>query len=170
MENTGNITKEDGKKKAVIISAVAVVVVFILGILIWQSPYLQDVLGIKPIDKLNDVRNRTLLTPTKKILSTTPYLGKTDVRFRIFDISMSKNGITPSEIVVNKGDRVQLNFTPVDGKYDLNIKPLGFYLDPTPQGKTSEGSFDTLIAGDLPITCWTACPPGAKSANLKVLQ
>ena len=110
-----------GKKKVIIISAIVVVVVLILGIWVWQSPPLQEKLGVKPIDKLNDVRNQTLLTPTKKIESTTPQLGDTDVRFRIFDVSMDKNGITPPEIVVNQGDTVQFNFTAVDGKYDLSL-------------------------------------------------
>ena len=136
----------------------------------WQSPSFQETLGIKPVDKLNDVRNRTLLTPTKKILPTTAQLGDTDVRFRIFDMSMSKNGITPSEIVVNRGDRVQINLTAVDGKYDLMVKQFGFYIDPVPEGKMMPGSFDAPSAGEFPISCLSFCPPGAKSAILKVLQ
>ncbi|MGC9603107.1 MAG: hypothetical protein ABSF47_01400 [Minisyncoccia bacterium] len=168
--NTENLAKGSGKKKAILILVIVVAVVVVLGILLWQSPSIQKNLGIQPIDKLHDVRNRTLLTAPEKVLSTTAQLGNTDVRFRIFDISMSKNGITPSEIIVNQGDRIQFNFKAIDGKYDVMVKPLGFYLDPVPQGQTSVGSFDTINAGDFPISCWTACPPGAKSANLKVLM
>lgn len=158
-----------GKKKTIVISVIAVVVVLALGIVLWQSPSLQEYLGIKPIDKLNDVRNRNLLSSAQEVLLVNPQAGG-DARFRVFDLKMGKNGITPSEIVVNRGDRVQLNFTAVDGKYDLMVKQFGFYFDPVLQGNMSAGSFDAVTAGDFPIACSSFCPLGVKSANLKILQ
>lgn len=160
---------ESGNKKtaAVSISTIAIVAIAVAW---WQlsgyqgNPVLEKEVG------LNDVRNAAMLSPTKEILPTTGRLEEgNDVRFRAFDVKISKDGISPSRFAVNRGDRVQFNVTAADANYDFGVKQFGFYMTIV-GGKTMNGSFDAASPGTFLFGCSVSCPPQNKMGELVILD
>ena len=48
-----------------------------------------------------------------------------EAKFRRFEIKAENNLYTPSTIIVNKGDLIDINFTAVDNKYDFVLPDYG---------------------------------------------
>jgi len=46
-------------------------------------------------------------------------------KFRLFEIKAEKDAYIPSEVIVNQGDIVHINFTAVDKTYDLTFPDYG---------------------------------------------
>ncbi len=161
---------ESGNKKTVLASISAIIVVA-AGIAWWQlSDYKNNSGTAKPEDKLNEVRNAALLSPTKEILTTTGRLEEgNDIRFRAFDVKITEDGISPLKFVVNRGDRVQFNVMAADANYDLGVKQFGFYMTIL-QGKTMNGSFDAASPGTFPFGCSVSCPPQNRTGELVILE
>jgi heme/copper-type cytochrome/quinol oxidase subunit 2 len=68
------------------------------------------------------------------------------------------SGFTPRELVVKRGSRVQIEFTAVDGRYDLVIaRPIGAYVV-AEQGMSTTFGFDAKIAGTYEFSCKLLCP------------
>ncbi len=84
-----------------------------------------------------------------------------DTKARRFDIKATKDGFEPDEIVVNQWDRVELDFTAVDGKYDLSIPYLGSYFFPAKQGETKLFTFTVPTSGTFTFECRDYCPAGS---------
>lgn len=156
---------ESGNKKTVIISISAIVIIAV-GVAWWQ---LSGYKILKPKNPLNDVRNAALLSPTKEILPTGRLEEGNDVRFRAFDVKVSKDGVSPSKFVVNRGDRVQFNVTAADANYDFGVKQFGFYMMIV-GGKTMNGSFDAASSGTFRFGCSVSCPSQNKTGELVVLN
>mgnify|MGYP001572142523 CR=1 FL=1 len=80
--------------------------------------------------------------------------------FRHFDISASGNKYSPNTIVVNEGDVIDLNFTAVDGKYDLFFPDFGIYKAAA-KGETVKLQFQGNPYGEYKFYCKDSCG-GAK--------
>jgi heme/copper-type cytochrome/quinol oxidase subunit 2 len=80
-------------------------------------------------------------------------------KFRSYEISITKEGYSPSSITVNKGDVIQLSLTAVDGAYDFSMPYTG--LSQTfAKGERKQVSFGATSAGTFEFRCDAACPPG----------
>ena len=77
-----------------------------------------------------------------------------------FDLKAARDGFNPPKITVNKGDNLQIDFTAVDGDYDLDIPYLGVYFAAVKKGTTKRLPFDTSLSGTFVFECRDYCPPG----------
>lgn len=93
-----------------------------------------------------------------------------DTKIRFFDLSATKDGFSPAELVVNQGDSLSVDLTAVDGDYDLDVPYLGAYFEAVKRGTTRRLPFDTSISGTFAFQCRDHCPvKGIISGRLIVL-
>jgi len=83
-----------------------------------------------------------------------------DAKFRVFNITISKDGFKPNKIVVNQGDGVQFNLRALDGTYDLYIRTPRSYIENIEAGKLSQIGFEVSRAGTFGFQCRDKCPSG----------
>ncbi len=83
-----------------------------------------------------------------------------DTKARRFDMRVTQDGFEPNEIVVNQWDRVEIDFTAVDGKYDFSIPYLGSYFFPIEQGEKKLFIFTVSASGTFTFECRDYCPFG----------
>lgn len=88
-------------------------------------------------------------------------IKKDDARpTKLFYLQESKDGFTPSQLVVSHGDKVRIQFTAVDDAYDLAFAvPIGAYIAAAQGGSTFLG-FDTkyIPSGIYTFVCQKSCP------------
>ncbi len=86
----------------------------------------------------------------------------TSGNLKIFDIKAENGTFTPNDIVIQKGDQVQMSFTAVDANYDfMFLSPkIGFYVT-AKKGETKNFGFDSTgkDAGIYEFGCMSACGP-----------
>jgi heme/copper-type cytochrome/quinol oxidase subunit 2 len=75
--------------------------------------------------------------------------------FRNFSISIKGNAYSPSTIIVNQGDTVNLMITSVDGNYAFTQPDYGFN-DLISKGKTQRIQFQAVSTGKFTFYC-SAC-------------
>jgi len=110
----------------------------------------------------------TLTTPT----AVAPASGNasSDAKARFLTLQASASGFSPATITVKRGDTVYVDFTAVDGTYDLSIPYLGAAFNAVPQGTTKRLPFDTDLSGTFTFECSKACPAsGSITGDLVVL-
>ncbi|MBI2013861.1 MAG: cupredoxin domain-containing protein [Candidatus Colwellbacteria bacterium] len=78
------------------------------------------------------------------------------VERREFDISGENQKYVPSTIVVNTGDIVKINFTAVDGNYDIFFSDLGVYKEII-EGTTETIQFQVSGHGEYEFYCQNSC-------------
>ena len=83
-----------------------------------------------------------------------------DTKIKFFDLRATKDGFIPSSITVNSGDSVRIDFTAVDGDYDLDFPYLGAYFRVVQKGVTDRLPFDTSLSGTFSFRCRDYCPQG----------
>ncbi len=83
---------------------------------------------------------------------------------RTYKISASASGFDPSSFTVNAFDTVTLDFTAVDGNYDLSIPYLGIYFYPVQKGQMKELILTPTDSGVFTFECRDYCP---KSGTIK---
>lgn len=103
-----------------------------------------------------DVPAGAVVTPP---VSEAPAAPDATERFRVYTLVVSKEGYAPNQIVVNKGDVVQLNLTASGGSYDFSMPYTGLSQSVGP-GETKQVSFGATSEGTFEFRCNTACPPG----------
>lgn len=103
----------------------------------------------------------TTTTPAKSEApaSSNPQL---DTKIRFFDLKATSGGFAPNSIVVKKGDGLNVDFTAVDGDYDLDIPYLGAYFSKVSRGTTKNLPFDTSLTGTFIWECRDFCPRSGK--------
>jgi heme/copper-type cytochrome/quinol oxidase subunit 2 len=78
-----------------------------------------------------------------------------------FTIRLSPSGFSVERIVVERGDRVQLNLVASQGKFDFAVAPsIGGYVV-VEEGKTAALGFDAQTVGTYEFACRLFCPDGA---------
>jgi hypothetical protein len=81
---------------------------------------------------------------------------------KFFDLKVSNSGFNPNTITVKKGDSLQVDFTAVDGDYDLDFPYLGAYFSVVRRGVTKRLPLDTSLAGTFTFGCRDFCPDSGK--------
>jgi heme/copper-type cytochrome/quinol oxidase subunit 2 len=82
----------------------------------------------------------------------------------LFEMSVSKDGFSPSQLAVKNGNVVQINLTAVDGNYDWELPWFGLYYSIS-KGETKNISFQATSPGTLDFYCRDFCPAGGKIAG-----
>ena len=87
--------------------------------------------------------------------------GKTtiDSRLKEIDVVAKMWEFSPSEIVVNKGDRIRLNINSIDVKHGMSIPAFSVSEDLEP-GKTVKVEFTADKAGTFEFSCNVFCGDG----------
>lgn len=106
----------------------------------------------------NDVVTTTI-SKAEAPASSNPALN---TKMRFYDMKAMSQGFTPSNIAVKKGDTVQIDFTAVDGDYDLNFPYLGAYFSTVKKGETKKLPFDTSLSGTFIFECKSSCPASGR--------
>lgn len=100
-----------------------------------------------------------------------PSTVKEDTRkVKLFYLKESSSGFSPSTLVVRKTDTIRLQFTAVDGDYDLAIAPpIGAYIAAAKGGSTLFG-FDarSIPPGIYTFVCEKLCPPQHPQGTLVI--
>jgi len=101
----------------------------------------------------------TTVSKAEAPASSNPALN---TKMRFYDMRATSKGFTPSNIAVNKGDTVQIDFTAADGDYDLNFPYLGAYFSTVKKGETKKLPFDTSLPGTFIFECKNSCPASGR--------
>ncbi len=92
-----------------------------------------------------------------------------DAKIKFFDLQATKSGFSIPQIVVTQNDSLSVNFTAVDGDYDLDIPYLGAYFSVVKKGETKKFPIDTSTVGTFVMECRDYCPSGQIKGSLVVL-
>jgi heme/copper-type cytochrome/quinol oxidase subunit 2 len=87
-----------------------------------------------------------------------PASPDTTSSFRSFSIKISNNAYTPSTVIVNQGDVVDLEITAIDANYAFTQPDYGFNAA-IPKGKTQKIQFQALQSGKFTFYCGTCGGP-----------
>jgi heme/copper-type cytochrome/quinol oxidase subunit 2 len=129
----------------------------------------------------------TSATGTESFATTTPLqpitasdVGKEETKtevvvkdeggeLRAYTIEATAAKFTPSEIVVDKGDRVQIKVVAVGGTRDITIsEPLGLYFE-VKEDKPVVFGFDATTEGRYRFSCNNYCPNGGPESMSGVI-
>ncbi len=158
---------EPNQKKTFAIIAIAVVAVVALVLIGARQGFLRNGAHVlngnqetgaakTPVTYSPDVpKNIELTKPTSEAL-TNPG-SKTGGQTRLFNISISKSGFDPDQIVVNNGDLVKLTIQSIDGDYDLDLPSIGGYQF-VKKGESRPIGFQALKTGTFTYICRDHCP------------
>lgn len=95
-------------------------------------------------------------TPPEQVF----FSGEEGVRLNSFSIVADRGAFTPSTIVVEGGQNVQVNFTAVDRDYDIGVAaPIGAYVV-AKAGETQVFGFSMDQEGTYAFRCQQFCPEG----------
>lgn len=112
--------------------------------------------------KVNDIYSSEVpkdatVTPAASVVPASP--SKTlSTKNRTYTLKATKSGFEPNILTVNAFDTVTLEFTAVDGSYDLAIPYLGVQFAPVQAGQTKELIFTASGSGTFAFMCKNACP------------
>ncbi len=83
------------------------------------------------------------------------FVPDTATKDRTFSISAQNNRFTPSEIILNKGDNLNLNFTAVDKDYDFVMPDFGYRPGAIviKKGTTKKITFQVTDSGKFKFYC-----------------
>ncbi len=76
-----------------------------------------------------------------------------DVSYRSFAIAIKNGAFSPSTVIVDQGDTVNLNLTAVDASYGFNQPDYGFSVTTIPKGKMQVIQFQALQPGNFTFYC-----------------
>lgn len=96
-------------------------------------------------------------TPAASVVPASPS-ATLSTKNRTYALKATKSGFEPNTLTVNAFDTVTLEFTAVDGTYDLAIPYLGIQFAPVSQGTTKELIFTASGSGTFGFMCKNACP------------
>lgn len=174
------------KTKNIIAIITILLGVVIIVILLSQSPDInKEGVGIStpqkeqsnqktsPIPSLTTLGEKELssyvLTKADQIIPPLPTI--TDKRkTKLFKLQEDINGFTPSEIIISRADRIRIQFTALDGNYDLAFAPpIGAYVAAAQGGSTYLG-FDAIYMtpGMYTFVCQKLCPPQYAQGTLVI--
>ncbi len=89
-------------------------------------------------------------------------------KFGAFNMVVSVAGFVPDEIVVTKGDVVQIRLTATGGDYDFSMPYKGLYVL-VPEGEMKQITFGINTAGTYGFMCRDYCPDKTITGQLIVL-
>ena len=87
-----------------------------------------------------------------------------------YDLVAQKGAFSPSELILEKGNRIQINFKAIDADYDLQVAPpIGLYVV-AKKGETASFGFDAAQAGRYEFACSRMCPSGSQMRGAIVIK
>jgi len=89
-----------------------------------------------------------------------PLYPSGNAKLKIFGVSITKDGFSPSLIVVNQGDGVALSVKAVDGTYDVFFPAFNSGSGQIQERQNTFISFVPPKAGEYVFECRTYCPYG----------
>ena len=87
--------------------------------------------------------------------------NESERKLGIYNITISKNGFSPDQLVVVQGNLLRLQLTAEGGTYDFYIPAFGTYVR-IPEGETVQKSINAVVSGTFRIECRDACPVSGK--------
>jgi cytochrome c oxidase subunit 2 len=103
-----------------------------------------------------------------KDLTALPLSGDVRNGIRIIDVKAFRYGFDPDPMVVNQGDKVQLDVTSTDVAHGLAIKEYNINLN-VPGGETKSIVFTAGDKGVFNVACSVFCGPGHKEMHAKFI-
>jgi cytochrome c oxidase subunit II len=103
-----------------------------------------------------------------KDLAALPLSGDVKNGIRIIDVKAFRYGFDPDPMVVNQGDKVQLDVTSTDVAHGLAIKEYNINLN-VPGGETKSIVFTAGDKGVFNVACSVFCGPGHKEMHAKFI-
>jgi heme/copper-type cytochrome/quinol oxidase subunit 2 len=123
-----------------------------------ETPTDVSATGTKRVEFVAEVpKNATITIPVAAV----PSANGGNTIFGLYRISASKNGFSPNLLTVKNGDVVKIEFTSVDGDYDLSIPQNGVSIF-SRKGETKKISFIVDTVGTFLFECRDSCPDGNK--------
>lgn len=123
-----------------------------------ETPNDVSATGTKRVEFVPEVpKDATATTPVAAV----PSANGGDTIFGLYRISASKNGFSPNLLTVKNGDVVKIEFTSVDGDYDLSIPQNGVSVF-SRKGEMKKVSFIVDTVGTFLFECRDNCPSGNK--------
>ena len=113
--------------------------------------------GTQRVEFVPDVPENA--TPTKPEVAYA--VGGSNSSFGVYEIQISKNGFSETNLTVKKDDFVKVKITGVDGEYDFSIPQYGTYAL-VGQGETKQITFIPDTVGTFLFECRDKCPNGEK--------
>ena len=87
-----------------------------------------------------------------------------------YDLVAEKGVFSPNELVILRGNRIQVNFKAVDADYDLQIAPpIGLYVV-AKKGEVASFGFDAAQTGRYEFACSKMCPSGSQMRGAIVIK
>lgn len=90
----------------------------------------------------------------------------------VYTLKAEAGKFSPEELIIEKGKRVQIEFTAVDADYDISVAPpIGANIT-AKMGKTVVFGFDaeTNKEGVYTFTCKELCPEGREMVGVMVIK
>jgi len=109
------------------------------------------------------------VVPVSPVVLPLSVPSRTFLGLKIFDMTATVDGFSPSTIVVSSGDRVELDVTAVGVRFDMGIPLLSSYLD-IPAGEQRSVSFDAGAPGEYLFACRGYCPNGKEISGKIIIQ
>lgn len=166
------VYNHDMKKKEIgilVVLGIFVVALIVFGVMTQNErnkmfKNFQDEIDDVPVSEapLPPEGSNFIPTVPENIIETTPLIEApaapgSSARFGGYEIEIRRNGFIPPQIVVKKGDAVQIKLTATDGKYDFVIP----YLEMSTvvnQGETKQITLRVDTAGTFAFECKDFCP------------
>ena len=87
-----------------------------------------------------------------------------------YNLTAQSGAYSPNELIIAKGERVQINLKAVDADYDLQIAPpIGLYVI-AKKGEVASFGFDAAKAGRYEFACSKMCPSGSQMRGAIVIK
>jgi len=174
------------QKTAWIVGIVIVAVIVLISVFLngkKNRDALNETTGIVPSVKSSSTATFVPLTATDKNISATkpvevvtPSVGTSTVAksrsISVFRIKAENGVFSPSELVFEKGQRVQIEFTAAGADYDLDITPpIGAYIV-AKKDKTVAFGFDAENnkEGVYAFSCRDYCPEGKEMKGKIIIK
>lgn len=98
--------------------------------------------------QLTEAEKKEIAVPTVVV----PAAPGASSKFRNFKISADNGAFTPTKVIANVGDTVHIDFTAVDGDYDI-VFPSYNMMQKASQGQTKILEFQALQEGSFTYYC-----------------
>jgi heme/copper-type cytochrome/quinol oxidase subunit 2 len=163
------------EKEKIIKIVVTIIFIAILGVLIFVFGGGKDVAvnvnigsvasgtsSMAGFAKVTDIEKNMVATTPVEVVAPKGTSTIKEASISIFKINAENGAFVPNELVFEKGQRVQIEFTAVDAKYDLDIAPpIGAYIT-AEKGETSIFGFsaENNKEGVYAFSCRDFCPAG----------
>lgn len=82
-----------------------------------------------------------------------------ETKLRVFEMTATRSGYDPEEIVVNQGDTISIRVKTAGTGYDISIPDMGLY-QVVEEGGEKRLEFQALTPGTFTYLCRDVCPGG----------